>query len=97
MKELDDNIKYFFDNGLRISKNALKQNLNLRFIIYDEDKNEKKEVDIDTYIYDRLYMLIENFFENRNIKLNEEEIKKITKKNLDIYYPNFLKELKIIT
>ena len=91
--DLNNKIQHFFENGLKLCKNMLKQNLKLHFIIYDTDNKKTEEVDIDTYINDRLYTLIKEYLEEKNIILSNNELHNITQNYINIYYPNFLKEL----
>ena len=93
MYELNEYVKYFFECGLSVLKTPIKQHKALHFTIYDEEKNKCEDVDINTYMYERLLSKIKDYFKNKNIKLNKEEIENITKRFLDIYYPKFLKDL----
>ena len=94
MIDLNEKIWRFFIDGLDLCKKILKRDNELHFIIYEKDINKMKEVEIDVYIYDRLQTLINNYLLDKyKIKLEEDKINKITKTFMDIYYPNFLKEL----
>jgi len=91
--DLNSKIQYFFNSGLEMCKNMLKQNNKLHFIIYDKENEKMEEVELDIYIKERLYSLINEYFENKNIEISNDDIQNITTNYINIYYPKFLKDL----